>query len=467
MKLTEVSRGIPHIEDLPASDFIHILNHIRECEATEKLDGAQLLFGIDENGFYTSRESKGGVRCYNESEYSISFPTTYMRAAHKVLEQALPIMKNAGLRPGDQVEMEVLYGSIPNVVPYSEDTNYLIFLRTTEGKVNIDHLKQKLHGQSLSIPIDTPYTIDGRKIGVMERVHDWNFARVPLVSIPNSIGKEIAPSLIKLIEYMRLPSGYRNYANDLLQVLPLNKIPPGVNPKDWKGEKGQIKAIREEINRREMELKLEIKDTLLNHFVRLEESAFGPMREDGGWIEGVVLKYIHTGKMVKIVDKDTFTATLQEAWAERNRLTEKSKSIDGEHSFLGNIYVSMAYALDHPELGTMQAKNYLRRAGTITEERLTNLSAGIKFQTVRDYWLKLLESQTIQLEARLGKYEKETNNQRGSDGFSVADHAIYQRTLETYGTSFEKIENLKEWTQLATSTEDLLKVLVGKQLDEI
>ena len=119
MKLVEVSRGISHIEDMPVGEIIEILTNLSNYSITEKVDGAQILFGIDDNGFYTSRETKGGERIYNEADYGITFASTYMRSAHKLLEQMLQALKGAGLRLGDQVEAEVLYGQVPNVVPYS------------------------------------------------------------------------------------------------------------------------------------------------------------------------------------------------------------------------------------------------------------------------------------------------------------------------------------------------------------
>src|ERR1700679_3502530 len=109
----EISKGITHIEELPTTEFIKVVKNLHEYEVTEKVDGAEILFGIDEIGFYTSREAKGGIRIYNESDYGMGFPTTYMRSAHKLLEQSLSELRAAGMRPGDQVEAEVLYGELP------------------------------------------------------------------------------------------------------------------------------------------------------------------------------------------------------------------------------------------------------------------------------------------------------------------------------------------------------------------
>ncbi|HEY6435496.1 MAG TPA: hypothetical protein VIY47_02825, partial [Ignavibacteriaceae bacterium] len=374
-------------------EFISTIHSLHEFGITEKLDGAQILFGLDQNGFYTSRETKGGNRIYNEQDYGYRFPTTYMRSAHKLLEEVLPALRSAGLKLGDQVEAEVLYGELPNVVPYSADTNYLIFLRTTEGVVNIDRLKQKLDGLSLPITLLAPYTSDGRFIELKEETNTWEFSRAPEISADiTAIKAKLAPKVERLALYLRENSGVNGFANLTILTLALNKCPEWCETSNWKLMKGIVKEKREEINSLIQELYIpNIKNVLLNHLVNHRKSAFGPLYEDGGWIEGVVLKHEVSGRMLKIVDKEIFGRIREDAWKDRNLLTEAARSIDGEHSFLAEMYISLARSIGHPELGTMQAKNYLRKIGTITEDRISNLSTNINFEGVRSYWLRILE----------------------------------------------------------------------------
>lgn len=467
MILNEISKGIPHIEDLPLAEFFKVINSLHEHELTEKLDGAQILFGIDENGFYTSRESKGGVRIYNESEYDIRFPTTYMRAAHKLLEQVLPQMLSAGLRQGDQVEAEVLFDVLPNVVPYSEDRNYLIFLRTTEGAINIDHLKQKLDGQSLLVDLVEPYTLDGRNINLREQTREWSISRVPQVSVNvASVQKLIAGDVVRLNDYLRKSSGIEKFSNRIIESIPLNKRPDWCEPKDWKDVKESIRVKKAEITQMTEVLKSHIKSILVDHIVSSQQSHFGPTIQDGGWIEGVVLRHPQTKKMVKIVDKNHFGFVREAAWKKRNMLTENAKSTEGDLSFVGNLRVGLATSLGHPSLGTMQAKNYLRKAGDDTRSRLESLSEGVDFESVKEYWLGLLETAQVKFDMELKKYAKETDHLNEGLG-SLLSNAVTTRTLETFATVFQNILHLKESTLSARKTVDLLEALVGKQLKEI
>jgi hypothetical protein len=209
-----------------------------------------------------------------------------------------------------------------------------------------------------------------------------------------------------------------------------------------------------------------LKEVLLNNLVRETASAFGPPVEEGGWIEGVVLKNTITGKMVKLVDKDVFGTIREMAWKKRNMINEKARSTGGASGFLGRLYLDMATSIGHPELGTMQAKNYLRKAGTITEERLANLSEGTDFDSVRSYWVSLLEVRRTDLEVELDKYAKEEGDfPTGTRGFLAG--AIKQRTLQTFASAFQQIDEAKEAALRAVNTKDLLNILVGKQLGEI
>jgi hypothetical protein len=461
MIINEISRGITHIEDLPVAEFIHTLNNLHEYTFTEKLDGAQILFGIDENGFYTSRETKGGIRIYQQEDYGYGFSSTYMRSSHKLLEKALPYLQNAGLRLGDQIEAEVLYGELPNVVPYSKDTNYLVFLRTTEGVVNIDRLKKNLESQSLPITLLAPYTPDGKFIELHEETNNWKFSRVPKISIDLvTLNKNLKGKIANLVSYLKEHSGVLGMSNFALTKTALNKCPEWCEPQNWKTIKSLVKEKREEINKTIQEQHIPgIKKVLLYQMVRNQKSAFGPLYEEGGWIEGIVLRHNVTGRMIKLVDKNVFGVIRENAWKERNMLTEAAKSIDGKHSFLAEMNIALATSIGHPELGTIQAKNYLRRIGNIFD-----LLEDINFKEVRQFWINLLEQKENQLQKRLENYEKEKSSLEESEFTPMEHPAGRVRTLQTFATTFEKIFVLQEAAIQAKNNKDLVLALVGKYL---
>lgn len=469
MNITEISKGISHIEDLPIGSFIDILANLREHVITEKVDGAEIIFGIDDNGFYTSRESKGGSRIYCVEDYNIAFPTTYMRSAHMLLEQALPSLRAAGLKRGDQVEAEVLYGGLPNVVPYSADRNYLIFLRTTEGNVNIDRLKQKLYGQTLSVSLQVPFTDDGRTISLKEDFNVWEFSRAPIIQAASIQG--IKNRLSNLCKFLDSRDIITKQTYKTLLETPLNKIPEWIDRVDWKEAKLHIKERKEDINDALMlRHVLPLKELLLNHLVRNRKSQFGPLIEDGGWIEGVVLTN-SAGRMVKLVDKAVFGTIREIAWEKRNYLTEHARSIDGYSGFTGRLLRDMASAIGHPELGTMQAKKYLQKAGVFSEDGLHLFSEGVNFNATQAYWLNLLKKREHDLDKELDKYLKESNILL--NGNVILTQGVKKRTLETFAGVFEQIKRLRVLTEKSQNVSDLLLILAGKhigicmRLDEI
>lgn len=461
MKILEISKGISHIEDLSIDEFVAVLENLHQHEITEKVDGSEIIFGIDGNGFYTSRELKGGVRKYSVADYELTFPSTYMRSAHSLLEAALPALKSAGLRCGDQVEAEVLYGELPNVVPYSADRNYLIFLRTTEGTVNIDRLGQKLDGKALSISLDTPYTTDGRTIQLREAENVWKFSRVPVRECPN-ISSTLSSHLNELMDFLSSIERVTEQTYKTIINTPLNKIPSWANKDDWKYLKEHLKEQREYIGSLLMHSHiLPIKEVLLNILVRNTKSEYGPLVEDGGWIEGVVLKNKDTGRMAKLVDKDVFGTVRTIAWDKRNSLIEHARSIDSSGGFMGSVLLNMATALGHPELGTIQAKKYLQRSGVISEDTLHILCDGVDFNSVRSYWVNLLEIKTTELEEELDKYC--SNNEVLNESILLTK-AVQRRTLETFAATFDRLGQFKLLTEDAGSISDLFLILTRKHL---
>ena len=475
MIINEVSKGITHIEDLSVGKFVSVVRNISEHEITEKVDGAQILFGIDDNGFYTSRETKGGRRVYNQSDYGYKFSETYMRSAHVVLESVLPLLKSAGLRPGCQVEAEVLHGELPNVVQYSADRNYVIFLRVTEGIVDIDRLTAKLTGQSLDASIMTPYTQDGKSIQLKEETHVWEFSRSAIIPVnPLSLQKAVMPKMTELMAYLKQPSGFKHLSNMVVECIPLNKRPEWCAQEDWKYVKEEIKEKKATIHKHVNEgLMLDIKQILIERLLR-RGSKFGPLLENGGWIEGAVLRNPTTGQMVKIVDKSVFLTVKDFSWKVRNSIKETARSPETANSFIGRMFLNMAIAVGHPMLGTLQAKSYLKKLGNTTEERIAVLAEDIDLQSVKQYWYNLLENKRFELESELNKYEKEKSGYihevvrlDGGRACFTYSEAIDRRTKETFAQAFEEIQTLGDNVERVGTVEGLISILVGKKLKEI
>lgn len=459
-----MSRGITHIEELSPRDFIRVVESLSEYEATEKLDGSQILFGIDERGFYTSREGKGGNRVYNASDYELTFSNTYKRSAHLLLEAVLPYMERAGLKIGDQVEAEVLFGEVPNVVPYSKDTNYLIFLRTIEGIVDINSLNKALVNTVVGFPITAPTTYNGEFSVSVTNNTKWKIERSPIIDYDLSRLTDLTKCHIdNLKNYLQKKSGIGDTTNETLLNTPLNKIPKWTNAKEWKTLKAEVKVRKKEIEKDILGEQKYIKsEFLVSNLVNSAESVFGPKLEDGGWIEGVVLRHKKTGEIVKIVDKDTFNCRRIDAWQVRNSLTERANSLSVNYSFLGELLYDIGLMFSVPELCTLQAKKFYNPE---------NYSQPLS-KYFRERLLIVLDRKTCDLQYRLDKYKKKTSRKKvdasGIFQFSprtAVTGSIRQKTLETFATLFELLEIYKQKVRVAKTEEDVVKAIFGKYLE--
>lgn len=301
--------SIRHFEDLPLDDILHFLENHRTYKATEKVDGSQLLFGIDEHGFYTSRETKGGKRIYNLSEYDLDFHNTYRRMAHAALQSSISLLIDAGMKVGDQVEIEVLYGSLPNVIEYSESTNYIIFLRTTSGSIDIDCLQSSFDKHTVSVSMLVPTTSDGISIVDVNRICDWRFVRVPSWEYDeHDLDSILKDRLGYYSEFLNRKVHELGISYRQLLSIHLGKI------SDYKIDKESISALRDLVRLYDSAHRLSIKNDLLNSIIRNRPSNLGPSH---GFVEGVIFTRAD-GKMFKLVDKDLFREVQKFYWMVRN-----------------------------------------------------------------------------------------------------------------------------------------------------
>ena len=475
-------KGIAHVEDLAIEQFISALRNFDMFEISEKVDGSNIQFGIDANGFYTSREEFGANRMYDISDYPINFATTFQRSAHLALSRVLPIMENAGLSMGDRIEAEVLFGELPNAVTYSQETNTIIMLRVVEGDVNLKLLRRALTGKTVRVKLDAPYTTDGRTIKIAPEEHNWSFSATPTKSADQALSAEakqhLNKSLDELEEFLSMPSGIGEFTNAEAFSIPLNKRPSSVSTDEWKYIKTSMKRKRQELSKKidfdqDNSFKKRIKEILLNDMVRQIKSEFGPSIEDGGWIEGVVARNKSTGEQFKIVDKDMFTEVKKFLWDVREQLAEKPRTVNKVETFIGKVLVGLASSLGHAELGTKAAKRHLKKLGNTADEILQRISDDVDFETTKQYWVNFLEHQSEKLGSILEEYQE----QRAAKEFTTSfggqrrkfhyNDEIDKRTLQVFATMYKYINNLMKTAKSATSTDDLVTALVGRQLTQV
>ncbi len=472
LDLCFLTEGITHIEDLPVDEFIRAVRNLNMYEISEKIDGANLQFGVDEEGkFFTSREGKGGQRYYKYEDWGNKFWQTGFKSAHIALSK----VASSILSPGDVVEVEILFGELPNTVPYSGDENQLVFLRPIAGNPDIKQMADRLDGEKVEVSVDqVPYTEDGKTIQYRPEQHVWVFAKVPNVS-SDSVTREEAKTIIdekvqRLETFLKreIPVGSTKMAVLEILSIKLNQRPENINPNDWKIAKGEVKAKRDEVISQIRDMQLEIKNVLLNELVRNVRSAFGPELDAGGWIEGVVLRHKETGEQVKIVDKSVFTA-LNTFYNQIMHQIKDHRVADGIKNILTR---GLADAIGHPKLGTTTAKKYLQSAGTNQDEVLQNLGQSVDVNSAKPAWISLIHQAEQKLEQLFADYQSSTRTidiDFGAKGTRTFAHtgAASKKTIETFAEFKKFLSDMKSATQSAKTGADLVNILVGDKINSV
>lgn len=477
-----IQEGITHIEDMAIDQMIDALRKFEEYEISEKVDGSNLQFGYDDLGFYTSRESKmNSPRIRSEEDYNYSFHTTFQRAAHAALEKIVPHLINENLLiEGDAIEIEVLFGRLPNTVPYDSDVNRIIFLNAVSGNPNLTAIRNFMKNKRTKITILAPYTTDGVTIELAHETYKWEFVQTPTISM-DKVTKDQAISdideeLDALEEFMKADSGIHKFSNAEVLSLPLNVRPESVNQPDWKELKSMIKDKRIELNNAlsgRTGLRMRIKEILLNTLVRDIRSDFGPEIKDGGWIEGVVFRHKDTGEMFKIVDKDLFTAVNTFLWKVRRDLNAKARSVSDTSTFVSRLLINLATSIGHPEIGTNQAKHYMRKMGSTSEEILSNLAKDMPFARVKMEWHTIITSAHEELSELLDDYNSDRKNLKINVQMGDIDRTfrynddVHQRTLQVFAALYADIEGFKIAIRRSTRPEELVLALIGQKLNEL
>lgn len=454
-----LNEAIAHIEDLPPEEFLHNIKNIANLIATEKLDGAQLIVGVDDQGqLYTSREAKGGQRLYKNTAPTRAAENGFcaaFTAVKKVESQIKSVLKS-----GEAVECELLFGRQPNAIVYG--SNYIAFLRMIPGdngqepdQNKVKELNAALKGHSVEIELSMISTIDGSEILTRDQRLTFKFTSTAFIDNFEFHKVDLRKELAEFEQW-------------------LNSNPPSkFNTK---------KAFAEAASK----FMLPIKERLLDDILRtmkpsLRDTEVEP-HEDFG-IEGIVVMDPKTGKQFKLVDRSVFTIINQFNHAIRNEIKQTSHFNKEAYSHLyhefnastgvsGSIYDAMlrelAQAIGIPGLSsymgiTRTIKKYdspeaFVRAFPQDVNKLRShvtqaLNAGLQHlgeskkhfeENWKSYILKLGNGREI-------KYSKE----------------VYSRTLLTYAEAFKDLAEMLKSVQNSRTITEIANALFGKQLKAI
>lgn len=490
-KLTSKKKAIPYLEDLSSSDFVAALKNLKNCIITEKTDGTSLLFGFDNDGrFFTSRSGKtSDLIVYEAKEYGISGAATVFKAAHEALEQHQEILKEI-VKPGEAIDIEILFGRQPNTIVYGlEDFNYIVFLRAVPGtnkKIEpnqslVEQLASKLKKTTSSVKVIAVDTTDGESLVEGQTITSWKFtapARIDPKKLDTGILEHKLSDFEKLMKKKNEKASSalgKDVTNGELSNFPLNKA----------GEaKDEIKQLRDDINQALDSKKQEIRDYLLEKFVRKIRPSLQAKDissdEDLG-IEGLVVLDPKTMNQFKIVDKETFTAVNRFNYQVRNtiygsvRTDDQAAPITSRGGLLGEMKLRIAALFGSTKLGvTFQAKKYLENfKASSPDKTVKNLAKSLgnvdwlalqgKISLIIDYTETQLQDSLLSFKENEENYSLKLKN-----GKTIHyTKEVIRRTLLAFAEAKNSLEELKKAIANSNSLTDLIIALYGRLVKKL
>jgi len=472
--------GIPHLEDLDLQAFLKAITNISKMQASEKLDGAQLWFGLDKDGkLYTSRagKRKSAENIYNEEDYPYYAANNGFRSTHAALKANEEDIKQI-LRPGDTVELEVLFGRQPNAVTYGlGGKNYIAFLRGVDGTQDlvVDQLANRLGSKLTKVNTKLVDTVDGEHLKAEPADLTFKFVGVPKLDAGKLRGIDLSAQLGSLKEFLeaKAPLEGVDISNFDLVTRSLGSFDKTSRPaaKDLKAK--TLAAIM-------VNFKLPIKKELLSKFVHQVKSPLAAddltPEEDIG-IEGVVLREPGSEDQIKLVDKDAFTTINQFNHAVRGSLNSMVKTTDGDAplesrgGMLGELKITIADLLGNRELARTQGakKIFQTLKGKNPEETVKNvageLTGGDDFLGTQKKVLALISHTQEKLATALRDFKahKDSFQLKLKNGRSMGlSPEVIRRTLVAFAETKRDLDELAEKVGKSKNLAQLVVVLYGR-----
>jgi len=478
--IQKLSEGITHLEDLDVQAFVRAVTNIAKMRATEKLDGAELSFGLDDEGkFYTTRaqKRKNSENIYDEKEYPYFAAYNGFRAAHAALKEHEADIKLV-LRPGDMVEVEVLYGRQPNAVTYGAGgKNYIAFLRGlgTTQDILVDQLANTLANVTAVVKVNIVETDDGQTLKLTPTDVSFQFVGAQKIDTANLKTTDIGRQIEALDRFLktRIRIGTVEMTNFDLVTASLVSIDKTV--------RAEAKALKAKVLAQIMsEFKLPIKKELLDKFVGKIKSPLAAddlsQDEDIG-IEGVVLKDPDSGEQIKLVDKDAFTTINQFNHAVRGSISGTIKTLDPNASIearggmMGELKITIADLLGNVELArtqtakkifaTLKGKDAVETVKNVTKQ----LQGGEDYRATQRKVEALIAATREKVAGELNdfKQHKDDFKLKLKSGKTMGLSAeVIRRTLTAFAENKRDLDELSKKIAGTKTLQQLVALLYGR-----
>ena len=475
--------SIVHLEDMDIEAFLRVIEKLHEMQAVQKLDGANLRIGLDEDGeLFTSREQKGGRRFYKESDFPRNSAYDGFKAAHAVLEKAEGYFAQV-LVPGESINLEIIYGPQPNTVFYGKDNlNYIALLEMLPGddpSVEPDQNKIKEIMKLLNNKIFTVRTVfsdttDGVTIVRTPNVSDWKF----------TVSDVVPSSEIKNVNFVKELGALKAY------LKAENEVARGAgrdltNFEIIKDRTRDLADERESVEGKILnDFKLPIKAKLLELIYKQKPSLRGITSDDDSaykGIEGIIFTNPKNRERFKIIDKDVFLAInkfnyqARKGIAGRITTSDPNMPIEARGGIVGEARLRsiQLFGLENADMPSQTKKVLEKFKGEDRDDTITKIVKSLnqlQFAAVRR------KIQAIYIAALDDVEEALDSFKTGADEYHLQlrngqtikyTKEIKRRTLMVFAESRRALIETLNDVRRATDMYDLIEIFFRFQLDRM
>ena len=466
-----------HIEDLPIAEFIEYVKGLKGKNISEKLDGAQLEFGLDENGVYTTREGKTGrsKKFYKTSDYAMVANFNAFRSAHDAILSVSDAIKKH-LVSGDRIQIEVLFGAQPNTVDYGLTDSYIAILNP-EGDTARDRfnaLQAALKTKTATVKSIIVSSPDGKEILLDKQDVVWKFTSIKHINIDKVDFSEVNKLVDKLESFLKKKNAETPLlSNGELLNISLSKIK--------KENRDAVKKARERIQQEVLQnYKLPIKELLLGKIVKKIEPL---IKNDDHLIgaEGVVVTDNITGKQVKIVDKDIFTAINEFNSTVRSHLSGSISSTDIDASLehkggsLGEAKIKVAelFGIKELALSADTKKIILKFKKDSAKETAEAMASSFHLEvtdSLKSQLVSIFEEALSRINESLSKFKKESDSYKLTlkNGKTIGiTKAVFNKTLTAFAEASKNTKTIIAKIKSSSTGADIIMAIFSKQFSDI
>lgn len=487
MKIFRLNEGITHIEDLSIDKFINTIKNLFDYNVSEKIDGANLWFGRDTNGnLFTTREQKSADkdRKFQSKDYHMVSAYNGFRSAHDALENFFG-SKTDILKPNETFEIEVVFGKQPNVVKYSDDgVNYIVILRPVNGtsEESFKRIVAKVENKETTVQSKIIDTVDGKSLMTSRLPFKWKIVKNISSKVDNSLisEKKVKSILSKLEGFLRDENATLSnlLGKPISNFEALNFKLVGIKDANVKE---QIKKQKIELNQKILvDFKLPIKKNLLNDLINKGDFlSAGFSNKEKNDLEGFVLS--KGSELIKIVDRDLFTALNEFNYKIRNELSSAVMSNDINSPLLvkggifGNAKIRIASLFDLPELAkSAQAKKIFKSyKGKTVDQTLFNFTKTLHVKDVlmfKNKIIAILSDTENDLDKKLEQFKNEASTYKVTlkNGNEVSySEESKKRTLLAFAELLKEISKIKSAIKSSKTIEEIINALYGKLIKAV